>query len=160
MPKSPISGAGHAGIEGWFSSSLGHPALHSAMLFGSYSHRRIMWLQKKQSDFSADDEKQMSICEADSITRINRAIQSPSEAITDAIILCVLCMANNKNEPPLGPDFLGSPFQSPLRSLQWLDVYGRLKPHPIHQAGLVQLVYLKGGLQTIKLPGLAGVISL
>ncbi|CEJ55111.1 hypothetical protein PMG11_01386 [Penicillium brasilianum] len=159
MPKSSIGGVVHAGIEGWFSSSLGHPALHSAMLFGSYSHRRIMWLQKKQSEFSADDEKQMSICEADSIMRINRAIQSPSEAITDAIILCVLCMANNKNEPPLGPDFQESPFQSPLRSLQWLDVYGRLKPHPIHQAGLVQLVYLKGGLQTIKLPGLAGVIS-
>lgn len=119
-----------------------------------------MWLQKRQSDFSADDEKQMAICEADSITRINLAIQDPSEALTDAIILCVLCMANNKNEPPIGPDNLESPFQSPLRSLQWLDVYGRLKPHPVHQIGLVQLVQLKGGLDKIKLPGLAGVIAL
>ncbi|KAJ5890523.1 uncharacterized protein N7473_006751 [Penicillium subrubescens] len=157
MPRSSlIGGAPHAGIEGWFSISLGHPALHSAMLFGSYSHRRIMWLQKRQSDFSAEDEKQMAICEADSITRINLAIQNLSEALTDAIILCVLCMANNKNEPPLGPDNLESPFQAPLRSLQWLDVYGRLKPHPVHQIGLVQLVQLKGGWRRLSYLGLLG----
>jgi hypothetical protein len=119
-----------------------------------------MWLQKRQSEFSGNDEREMAICEADSIRRINLAIRDPSEAFTDALVLCVLCMANNKNEPPLGPDDMESPFQSPLRSLQWLDVYGRLKPHPVHQNGLVQLVQLKGGLKKIKLPGLAGVIAL
>jgi hypothetical protein len=102
----------------------------------------------------------MAVCEADAIARINRAIKVPSEAATDSLILCVLCMATNKLENPLWEDMRESPFGSPLRSLQWLDVYGRLSPHLVHQAGLRQLVSLRGGLEKIELPGLATVISL
>jgi hypothetical protein len=102
----------------------------------------------------------MAICEADAIARINRAIKIPAEAVTDEMILCVLCMATNKLENPLWEDITDSPFNAPLRSLQWLDVYGRLSPHPVHQAGLRQLVSLRGGLEKLGLPGLATVISL
>jgi hypothetical protein len=157
MPRSSI-GVNHAGVQGWFSNSLSNSALHSAMLFGSYSHRRVMWQMKRQSYFSTDDERNMAICESDSIKRINLAIQNPREAATDSIILSVLCLATNR-ERPIGDHFQKSPFQSPLRSLQWLDVYGRLSSNPVHQAGLVQLVQLKGGLEKIEIPGLAGVIA-
>lgn len=101
----------------------------------------------------------MALCEADVITRINAVLPNTEEAVCDAIILSVLCLASNKH------DFLmhrtpDSVFKPPLRSLQWLDVYGRLSSNPIHQAGLLQLIKLKGGLEKIKLPGLAAVISL
>lgn len=159
MPKSSL-GTTHIGVQRWFASSACNAALHSTLLYGSYSHRRALWLVKQRGHFSADDAKQMAICEADAIARINRAIKIPAEAVTDELILCVLCMATNKLENPLWEGITQSPFNAPLRSLQWLDVYGRLSPHPVHQAGLRQLVSLRGGLEKLGLPGLATVIAL
>jgi hypothetical protein len=102
----------------------------------------------------------MAICEADAIIRINRVIRNPAEAVTDEFILCVLCMAMNKSDNSSLEEITESPFNAPLRSLQWLDVYGSLSPHSVHQAGLRQLVSLRGGLEKLGLPGLATVIAL
>jgi hypothetical protein len=108
--------------------------------------------------FDGKDAQQMAHAEADSISKINRIIRDPSQVVSDAAILSVLCLANN--ESPAWKERKESPFQAPLRSLQWLDVYGSLSPNPTHQAGLAQLVYLKGGLDKIELPALAAIVSL
>lgn len=157
MPRSTLTG-NHVGVNAWFSHSVSHPALHSSMLFGSFSHRRVRVCTKDNAHFNADDLKQMSLAHQDSISKINEAIQSPSLAVTDNVILSVLCLANN--DIPKNQNVNNSPFRPPLRSLQWLDVYGTLSPNPIHQEGLAQLVRLRGGLERIELPGLAAVISL
>ena len=115
---------------------------------------------KQRGHFSAEHSKQMALCEVDAITRISRAIKNPTEAVTDEMILCVLCMATNRLENPSNEEITDSPFNATLRSLQWLDVYGRLSPHPVHQSGLRQLVFLRGGLGKLRLPGLATVIAL
>jgi hypothetical protein len=78
--------------------------------------------------------------------------------VTDEIILSVLTLANNDSGDSRG--IKKSPFQPTLRSLQWLDIYGRLSPNAIHQVGLLRLVELRGGLDKIELPGLSAVISL
>jgi hypothetical protein len=52
-----------------------------------------------------------------------------------------------------------SPFQPPLRSLQWRDIYGSQPSNPVHMAGLAELVKLRGGLENIRLPGLASALS-
>ncbi|KAJ5574861.1 hypothetical protein N7450_008760 [Penicillium hetheringtonii] len=155
----PSFRASHPGVNAWLENSATHEALHSTLLFGSYSHRRTLWLVKNRGHFSNEDGKKLSLCEADAIVRVNRAIQSPSGAVTDCIILCVLCMATNKVDGPMWDQNQERIFQAPLTSLQWLDIYGRLSPHPVHQAGLVQLVRLRGGLEKIELPGLAAIIS-
>lgn len=116
---------------------------------------------KGQGYFSAEDMRQMTVCEAEVIAQITAILPNTDQAVCDAVILSVLCMATNRyaGGPKCHQD-MESPFQAPLRSLQWLDVYGRLSPNPLHQAGLSQLVYLRGGLEKIELPGLAAVISL
>ncbi|KAH8705929.1 hypothetical protein BGW36DRAFT_19646 [Talaromyces proteolyticus] len=161
MPLS-CTGNTHSGVQNWFSSSRVHPALHSAMLFGSYSHRRAQWLMKGQGHFGVEDMNHMRICENETISRINVALQDEVQAVSDAVILSVLCLATNKYDGAVWePDAQDaqSPFAAPLRSLQWLDVYGRLSPNPVHQAGLARLIQLRGGLEKLKLPGLAAVIS-
>ncbi|PTU23336.1 hypothetical protein P175DRAFT_0454989 [Aspergillus ochraceoroseus IBT 24754] len=158
MPE-PSTRANHEGIGHWLSISAHHSALHSAMLFGSYSHRRVRWLVTGHGQFGADNIRYMRICEADTISKINRAIQDPLTAVSDAIILSVLCLAANYHEDRVSQLGKLSPFQAPLRSLQWLDIYGRLSTNAIHQAGLIQLIQLKGGLEKIELPALAAVIS-
>ncbi|KAL4868869.1 hypothetical protein BDV12DRAFT_208936 [Aspergillus spectabilis] len=154
MPSSPIGGI-HAGVHAWFLYSQSDPTLHNAMLFGSFSHRRA--LIKGQGDFYARDVKNMTLSLVNSISMINKDIQNPSRALVDEVILSVLCLANNDN--PRGEKTQESPFQPPLRSLQWLNIYGSLSPNSIHQAGLANLVCLKGGLEKIELPGLAAIIS-
>ncbi|KAL2812642.1 hypothetical protein BJX63DRAFT_241233 [Aspergillus granulosus] len=159
MPRSR-TGTTHAGVQGWFTSSTSHPTLHSAMLFGSYSHRRTRWVMKRQGHFSYEDMRQMTLCEANVIAQMNAIVRDPTQAVSDPVILVVLCLATNKYDGPSDDQrSSSSPFYAPLRSLQWLDIYGRLSPHPVHQAGLLQLIALRGGLEKIELPGLAAVIS-
>ncbi|KAJ0421586.1 hypothetical protein BJY00DRAFT_107022 [Aspergillus carlsbadensis] len=150
------AGSNHPGVQAWFSNSRSHPALHSAMLFGSLSHRRTR-VSTNQRQFSATDSKTMVLSQIDSISKINATLQDLTLAVSDEVILSVLCLANN--DSPNERDIKHSPFQPILRSLQWLDIYGRLSPNPIHQAGLLRLVELRGGLHKIDLPGLAAIIS-
>ena len=97
--------------------------------------------------------------ELESIKRVNEAIQNPSRALNDAVIISVTCLVNNGGDEFTWDDNLRSPFESPLRDLQWLDIYGRLMPNPVHLSGLAQLIKLREGLEQIKLPGLAPIIS-
>jgi hypothetical protein len=92
---------------------------------------------------------------------IRRAIQDPVQAMSDALILSVLIMAevaNDSTYESIGPA-RDSPFRPPLRSLQWLHVYGAKLSNPLHIKGLITLITKREGLHNIKLPGLAAVIS-
>jgi hypothetical protein len=61
----------------------------------------------------------------------------------------------------IGPIRSGKvPRQSFLKELQSLHVYGRFQLNQIHLRGLIQLVMLIGGIQNIRTPGMASVISL
>ncbi|EED19460.1 conserved hypothetical protein [Talaromyces stipitatus ATCC 10500] len=149
--------ADHPGVQAWFSLSLSDPALHSSMLFGACSHRWVQCIVKRLGNFSSKDARDLALAESDSISKINSAIQDPSKATSDAIILSVLCLANNHS--PLEQHPKPYPFDPPLRKLQWLDAYGYLSPNSVHQAGLAILIALRGGLDKLELPGLAAVIS-
>jgi hypothetical protein len=150
------------GVREWFSLTVSHATVQTALLFGSFSHRKALLLNRRRETYNSDDRRLIAlceICETESITNINRAIQDPVLATSDAVILSILCMATNKSTKSMPQYAMASPFQAPLRSLQWLDVYGRLLPNPVHQAGMNQIISLKGGLDKIKLPGLAAMIS-
>ena len=140
-------------------------ALHS-LLFGALSHKRLNLLKGvgKHDVVAADDlEADMRRCEVVSIARINKALRKPHSVVTDAVIVSVLTMAANAWDLTLegfqkrpGPRPIFEPL---LKSLQWLDLYGLLSVHPIHAAGLVKLVNLRGGLHNIHTPGLAATVS-
>lgn len=107
-------------------------------------------------------EQDMRRCEIESIGLINKALRRADRAIDDAMIVSVLCLAANAWDVTL-EKFLNEPAPAPifdplLKSLQWLDIYGLLSAHPIHAAGLVQLINLRGGLHNLETPGLAATI--
>jgi hypothetical protein len=97
--------------------------------------------------------------ELKSIKMVNEAIQQPSKALSDAVILSVGALVNNRGDELMWDENLRSPFQSPLQSLQWLDIYGSLLPNPVHLSGLAQMIKLRGGLEQTELPGLAPILS-
>ncbi|KAL3465415.1 hypothetical protein BJX64DRAFT_285359 [Aspergillus heterothallicus] len=157
MPGLPTASATqHAGTQTWFSLSMTDPALHSSMLYGAYAHQRAHSVANHPKN--SQSSRELVLAEVDAISKINSAIQNPVKATSDAIILSVLCLANN-DRPAEQQAVPQSPFQPPLKSLQWLDIYGTSSPNPVHQAGLVRIIELCGGLDMIQLPGLAAVIS-
>jgi hypothetical protein len=130
-------------------------------LFGAISHQRLHCLRKgKTGDiFRPQDNEMLIFFELESIQRVNEAIQNPSRALSDEVILSVMILVHNRVDELMLDENLRSPFQSPLRGLQWLDIYGRPMPNPVHLSGLIQLIKMRGGLEQIKLPGLAPILS-
>jgi hypothetical protein len=95
----------------------------------------------------------------ESIKLLNRAIQDPTYAVTDTVIMSVLIMAYSTGTVLEKKRNKSSPFQAPLQSLQWLHVLGAQEAHLTHVAGLRKLIALKGGVEKIKVPGVTGAAS-
>lgn len=133
-----------------------------ALSFGAICHklsnRRLSC--NFDGQLSPVEKRSLILLEMKSARIINKALQDPYQPITDTLILSALCMANNNSLNIKLHETKVSPFRSPLQHLQWLDVYGT-KPFDLaHHRGLFELVQLRGGLQSIELPGLAAIISL
>lgn len=148
-------------VSSWFQLSRHDPTLFATSLYSAISHERLYWHTKGNTGaiFKPREKYIRAKLELEAIKEVNNAIQSPSRAVSDAVLLSVASLANYSGYKLLPSNNAQLPFQSPLRSLQWLDIYGSLPSNHVHLTGLAQLVKLKGGLQRIKLPGLASALS-
>jgi hypothetical protein len=97
-----------------------------------------------------------------SLTEIVRhmsiAIKDPAEACKDINILAIAALAKNGQVKDV-PLPLKTPKQGPLRSLQFLNSFGLTDIDAVHFDGLTKVIELKGGLETIEMPGLTTLIS-
>ncbi|KAJ0420379.1 hypothetical protein BJY00DRAFT_138173 [Aspergillus carlsbadensis] len=147
-------------VQSWFPLGVTDPVLFTAFLFGSLSHMRVQalkgWIPRHV--FRLRQQRLLEHVEMETVRLVSREMSNPSRAVCDAMIWSVVCMAHNKAEDDVNglPDI---PFTAPMQRLQWLDVYGCLRPNLIHIGGLIQMVNLRGGIEKIELPGLASVIS-
>lgn len=89
-------------------------------------------------------------------------LPAAAQAPLENLILAVLCLTSNEIETMVlnTRNKITSPFNPPLPSLQWLDVYGSIIHIKEHTLALRDLVNRKGGLEHIELEGLAEVLSL
>lgn len=113
--------------------------------------------------FYRQDQKWLELSYAAAITMISKSLQHPENAMADTIALSVLILAELATSEEYASEMIrsrDSPFDAPFQSLQWIDVYSSLPPNPIHVEGLIKIIKLKGGLENIKLPCLAAIISL
>jgi hypothetical protein len=80
----------------------------------------------------------------------------------DDVILAVLALGTNEVETMVNNARYQarSPFNSPMSSAQWLDVYGSMNSVPAHVFAMRSLVRRRGGLEKIELHGLAAILSL
>ncbi|KAL3465189.1 hypothetical protein BJX64DRAFT_70544 [Aspergillus heterothallicus] len=147
-------------MQSWFPLGVSDPVLFTAFLFGSLSHMRVQALKGwiPRHSFRPRQQRLLEHVEMETVRLVSREMSNPSRAICDAMIWSVVCMAHNKAEDDVTglPDI---PFTAPMQRLQWLDVYGCLRPNLIHIGGLIQMVNLRGGIDKVELPGLASVIS-
>ncbi|CDM38170.1 transcriptional regulator family: Fungal Specific TF [Penicillium roqueforti] len=150
-----------AAANKWFDLSMADPALFTAFMFGSLCHLRVQWQNNwvPGTVFGQRERRALQLCEMESIKLINQAVRDPDRAVSDAVLLSVICMAHHQAEEKLVQQHRRTPFNPPFLRLQWIDVYGCLPPNMIHIKGLLQLVKLRGGLPNIPTEGLAATIS-
>ncbi len=93
------------------------------------------------------------------VQQMSVAIRDPVEACKDVNLFAILALANKgkSKEVSLG---LRSPRQGPLGNLQSLNTHALTEPLQVHFDGLAKVIKLKGGLEKVKMPGLASLISL
>ncbi|PYH80529.1 hypothetical protein BO82DRAFT_417560 [Aspergillus uvarum CBS 121591] len=77
----------------------------------------------------------------------------------DDILLSILYLAANENLDHVEPPET-SPFVPPFCSLQLMEFYGSCEFHPLHWQTVQHIVLERGGLETVKLYGLAWLISM
>jgi hypothetical protein len=88
---------------------------------------------------------------------INQSLSDPNVAARDEVILAILILASHEIvNMAIGKE---SPFISPLRSAQWLNMYSAITYVPEHVKAILELVAIRGGLENIKLYGLAELIQ-
>jgi hypothetical protein len=92
---------------------------------------------------------------------LKEELRSPEKMPLDDVILAVLALGTNEVETMTNNMRYQarSPFDSPLHSAQWFDIYGSMSGVPEHVTAMRSLVGRRGGLENIELDGLAEILS-
>lgn len=96
---------------------------------------------------------------AEIVRHVSIAMRDPVEACNDVNIFAVSSLAKNGFFQSVQTS-LKTPKQGPLRNLQFLSALGLTENVPIHFNGLWKIIEFKGGLGTVKMPGVAALVSL
>jgi hypothetical protein len=118
---------------------------------------------KTEGFFLQQDQKWLALFYLEAIRMISKSLQDPGNATTDTITLSVLILAELATTEEHALEMIqskDSPFDAPFQSMQWIDVYSSLPPNQIHLDGLIKIIELKGGLENVRLPCLAAILSL
>ncbi|OJD18745.1 hypothetical protein AJ78_01282 [Emergomyces pasteurianus Ep9510] len=147
--------------QSWLPRAMSHPALFTAFLYGAAGH--LQTRKRLESAHVApqtrEEKLEQIVCETETVKQLNKMMLDPQHTCTDEVILAVLCMAFNRIDYSKWTSDLDPAPKAPLRNLQWLDVYGGLSLNDQHIKGLFALLHTRGGLDQLKLPGLAETLS-
>lgn len=136
-----------------YQKCLSHRVLFHAFLFCQFARNQLNTSLK-----ITKDSHEMIFCHLETVKGINHSIKIDSTTCKDETMLAVLALAISGPAAIITPP--RAPSQGPLKALQALDVYGgALEIVPTHVAGLMKMVSIRGGLDDLKLPGLAQQLS-
>ncbi|OAL33855.1 hypothetical protein AYO20_06866 [Fonsecaea nubica] len=93
------------------------------------------------------------------IRELNVEIQELQGPASDELLLAIITLAAHGSGEQLEPPPQGENL-SALQSVQSFQYYGRMQSEAAHLKAICHLVYQKGGLHTVKMPGLANALAL
>ena len=150
MPDEAALGEVNPLSKAWFKSGLQTPLLFHALIYVGSNHLDFV----RWSDIFPNATQPLSH-KLIIIQKLNEALSDPRQALRDEIILVILILAS---EVFISKKGNSSPFNSPLRSLRWLNIYRNHKPVLQHVKVLADIVTMRGGLETLELIDLAETI--
>ncbi|RFU27625.1 hypothetical protein B7463_g8700, partial [Scytalidium lignicola] len=142
----------------WLEKTYERPVVKHAMLFGASVHMDVL----RSPHLSLNNPVRL-YHKIQTMKLLKEELKRPEKTPTplDDIILSVLTLGTNEVELLANIDgpALSNPFNSPMISLQWLDLYGSINHIPAHTTAMRSLVDRRGGLEKIELNGLAEILS-
>jgi len=136
----------------WFSSGLKHPLLFHALAFAGSIHLDFLRWEKIYPNSPVAVKHKLAV-----IQHLNQALGDPQTAASrDEIILAILILASHEVMDMSRAK--SAPFNSPLKKAQWLNIYGNFKHVPEHMTAVMELLSLRGGVESLELYGLAEII--
>ncbi|KAE9374855.1 hypothetical protein N431DRAFT_405887 [Stipitochalara longipes BDJ] len=132
----------------WFSAGIKNPFLFNVLLWSACCHRDFL----RGSEIQYDSPQALSY-KVNSIRLLNEVLSDGRKAITDEVILTVMGLAAHEilTVTQQNP----KPFNSPLKDAGGMAFYSATKDVPEHMEAIKKLIALRGGLENLKLPGLA-----
>ena len=128
-------------------------------LLHAFIFAQLVRNQATQQHLTKHAEYYMLACHDQAVRFVNSRLLDADTQCDDTNILAVLALAysgkvNSRKEVGTGPS------QGPLKSLQLLDLYGgTIDAVPAHELGIAKMVQLRGGPKSIRLSGLAQMLS-
>lgn len=130
------------------SAALKTPLLFHALVFSASIHLSFL----RTSTIHPNSKISLTHKQA-VIQQLNEVLNSPTERIRDEIILAILILSSHE-VMDLNPAEEEC-FDSPLRKMQWLNVYGNIRNVQEHLKAVMNLINLRGGIESLELYGLA-----
>ena len=131
----------------WLGSSLKTPVLFHALLLSSSIHLDIV----RWSKFSGNSPTVLSH-KLTLLRSLYEIISEGNDSSRDEVILAILTLSSHEVMPIV--EEKRNPFNSPLKNLQFLNIYGSIQFVPEHMQAVLDLITLKGGIEKIQLAGL------
>jgi hypothetical protein len=142
----------HPVSKAWFSSAMEHPLLFHALAFAGSIHLDFLHSAQIYPNKALSLSHKLAV-----IQEVNKCLNDTDVALRDEVILAILILASHEAmNISAGKE---NPFNSPLKSAQWLNIYSAITYVPEHMKAVLSLVELRGGLENIKMFGLAEVIA-
>ncbi len=140
----------------WLEKMWARPVVMHAFLFGAIVHMDIL----RSPRLSLDNPTRL-YHKVQTMRLLKEELKNPDKISLDELVLAVLTLGTNEVETMANniKEKFRSPFNSPLASVQWLDVYGSVTHIPEHTTAMRSVVNLRGGLEAIEVNGLAEVLS-
>ena len=133
----------------WFSASLTSPLLFHALAYAGSNHRDFM----RRSQASPNSTETLSH-KLRVLQLLPKMLGNGAEPPSDEVILSITLIADATVDNTNSSGGRRNPFNSPLPSLRWQDVYGNATMIPEHQNALLKILTLRGGVDNFELPGL------
>jgi len=141
----------------WLEKVTTRPLVMHAMLFGGAVHVDVL----RSPRINLNNPVRL-FHKVQTMRLLKEELKNPNVSDPDELILAILTLGASEVETMMNNMRLKtrSPFNSPLSSSQWLDVYGSMAHIKEHTLAMRSLVDRQGGLEKIRLEGLAEVLEL
>jgi hypothetical protein len=140
-------------LADWMMAARSSPVSFYAFLYAISNHYDFV---RGTHESSSSTALMRLSYKTQTIKLVNEMLSNLDKEVPDDLLSAVLVLASQG--PRVGA-FEKSPFESPLATAQCLNHQGNLAFEPAHARGMVALVRLKGGLQNVKMLGIAEIIA-
>jgi len=137
------------------------PAAFWTIIFAGATHSAYLQRGSQADELSHNRMLRLSY-KAQAIKELNREIQALQGVASDELLLAIITLAAHGSAEQLEPPAEEEKKEhlSVLEAVQNFQYYGRMRWEVAHLKAVYHLVYQRGGLHTIKMPGLANAIGL